>query len=293
MSFARRKRNGCGAPMMAWSLNRLNRNGRTASGASGPPRLNRMMATRRDVITRRPGLRPLQGRALLRAEQRSCRRLSPLASAGDIFRRRVRRDAVAKIEDVRRALKAISTSRAARSSASPPTTSDCGSRLPCSGMPSGVASIAKCRRAFEYRRRALSHLFHSRTLDLRAGAARKADDRHGHAKLAQPAHQLARRFDDHALKAAPARAPQTSSRKSAAIRAGFHLRRKMLRAHLNQQFRATHPRRRVAHRSRGARASFSPPWPCSMYVATVHGPPQKPISAMSFGIAALIRSTAS
>ena len=39
-----------GAPMIAGSLNRLNKNGRTASGSSGPPRLNNTMAIRDDMV---------------------------------------------------------------------------------------------------------------------------------------------------------------------------------------------------------------------------------------------------
>ena len=46
INLASKKRIGCGKPIIALSLNRLNKNGWTDSGLSGPPRLNRTMARR-------------------------------------------------------------------------------------------------------------------------------------------------------------------------------------------------------------------------------------------------------
>src|SRR5690242_8330233 len=44
MSLAKTQRSGCGSVMIAASLKRLTRNGSTASGESGPPRLKRTTA---------------------------------------------------------------------------------------------------------------------------------------------------------------------------------------------------------------------------------------------------------
>src|SRR5579864_5811642 len=47
MTQASKLRKGCGRPIIAGSLNRLRRKGCTASGRSGPPRLNSTTAMRR------------------------------------------------------------------------------------------------------------------------------------------------------------------------------------------------------------------------------------------------------
>src|SRR5664279_1110482 len=100
-----------GTRRIAGSRNRFIRNGRIASGLSGPPRLNRTIATRR----RRPdagtsGPPPVTGEAEGRLSPtmklRSNRPNSlpgthDLQKCRDMLRRRLRHDAMAEVEDER------------------------------------------------------------------------------------------------------------------------------------------------------------------------------------------------
>src|SRR5438552_4770930 len=80
MSRASGSRSGAGRRMIAGSLNRLTRKGRTASGESGPPRFISTTARRR-----------FSGGIERFGEEQRKRR--------DMLRRRLRQDAVAEVED--------------------------------------------------------------------------------------------------------------------------------------------------------------------------------------------------
>src|SRR3954454_1963269 len=89
----RRARNGRtknGTRRIAGSRNRLTRNGLTESGLSGPPRLNRTMATLRCGIGRKV-TKPLPPSSAAHE----------LHQLRDVLRTRLRHDAVAQVEDVR------------------------------------------------------------------------------------------------------------------------------------------------------------------------------------------------
>src|SRR6186713_2512506 len=93
MKRASGRRSQAGRLMIAGSLNRLRRNGCTASSESGPPRLNRMMAIFISI--------------------RSRRRPCPygLDQLGDMLRWSLRYHAVAEIEDERALAELVQDSR--------------------------------------------------------------------------------------------------------------------------------------------------------------------------------------
>ena len=112
MIRARNGRTKNGTRRIAGSRNRLSRNGRIASGRSGPPRLNRTIAT--------------------------LRRTHQLQQRRDMLRRGLRHDAVAQIEDERPAPHRLQHRVRLRSAiAAPPATSASGSRLPCAATCAG------------------------------------------------------------------------------------------------------------------------------------------------------------